>query len=116
MMDSAAAAREPGRNATDRARMPAAIPAGWDDLWARPSAEPVPIEWHQLKRLSAEIAQDVPLVNRTDMFGALVGSEQLRASPVHRWFTYKEGFAPSLLSQVLASLGLADAGVRVADV
>lgn len=57
----------------------------------------------------------VPVRDRREIFGPLVSSEELRVAPVHRWFTYKEGFSPALLGAVLSALGVRRP-VKVADV
>lgn len=49
------------------------------------------------------------------MFNSLVGSDELRDAPIHRWFSYKEGFSPRLLSTVLDGLEIDDS-TRVLDV
>lgn len=92
-----------------------ALPPAWDELWGRPSDEPTRIEWRRLRRVSHELAEKIELVDLNEVFGELVGSQDLREEPVHRWFTYKEGFSPRLLGTVLDELG-APAGLTVADV
>lgn len=91
-----------------------ALPDGWEELWGRPDHDPARIEWRQLKKLSRQLATEIELIPGEDVFGALVGSEELREQPVHRWFTYKEGFSPALLGKVLDALELTEA-VRVVD-
>lgn len=75
-------------------------------LWGKPSLAPERIEWRGLKRLSGELAAEIPVIRGEHVFGSLVGSEDLRAKPVHRWFTYKEGYSPDLLGAVISRLGL----------
>lgn len=91
-----------------------ALPVDWEELWGRPDEEPARIEWRQLKKLSRQLAAEITLMPAEEAFGGLVGSEELREQPVHRWFTYKEGFSPSLLGSVLDALNLTE-NVRVAD-
>lgn len=92
-----------------------AVPGCWDELWGHPDDEPAQIEWRRLRRLSRKIAEQVTLIDTTRTFGALVGSQELRDEPVHRWFSYKEGFSPRLLEAVVAELSLPQCA-RVADV
>jgi len=74
----------------------------------------VPIEWHQLKRTSYELSSELELTHLPEPFTVAVGSEHLRERSIHRWFTYKEGFSPSLLGLVIERLGL-EGPLRVAD-
>jgi hypothetical protein len=55
------------------------------------------------------------LHDRRACFGSLVGSDDLRSAPIHRWFTYKEGYSPALLGAVISQLELG-AMLSVADV
>ena len=89
------------------------VPPRWDDLWGDPVG-PAPLQWHRIKKLSRELAEDVPLVDRTEVFEALVGSGELRVEPVHRWFAYKESYSPRLLSAVLGALPDME-GIKVLD-
>ena len=93
--------------------LPSAVPAGWEALWHHP--EPTAIEWSRLVRSSRLLAETVGLCDEhSERFKHLVGFEELRTRPVHRWFTYKEGFSPRLLSAVIDALKL-DGPLRVLD-
>jgi|GEM_PF-662004 len=83
-----------------------ALPMGWADLWGHPGQQPAHIEWARLRRLSRKLADGIGFVDHTGAFEPLVGSADLRSEPVHRWFSYKEGFSPRLLSKVIETLGL----------
>lgn len=96
------------------ATVSSAAPADWEEMWGRPDAQPSRIEWRQLKTLSGKLASEINLRHAEDIFGPLVGSEDLRKRPVHRWFAYKEGFSPALLANVLEALALKE-NVHVAD-
>lgn len=89
--------------------------ANWESLWSDPHDGPVSIHWHRLRRQTKELAEAVPVIDKLPTFGALVGSEELRTQPVHRWFTYKEGFSPRLLGVVIDELELDDDHLLVAD-
>jgi hypothetical protein len=91
-----------------------ASPERWSQLWGNPDQSPVPIEWHQLKRTSYELSSELELTHLPEPFTVAVGSEHLRERSIHRWFTYKEGFSPSLLGLVIERLGL-EGPLRVAD-
>ncbi len=86
----------------------------WDQLWRSPKG-PAPLRWHRIERASRRLAEAVPHRDLSESFEALVGSQELREQPVHRWFTYKEGYSPRLLGAVIEQLGLG-AGLNVADV
>jgi hypothetical protein len=86
----------------------------WDQLWGSP-AGPAPLPWHRIERASQLLSETVPCSDLSGRFQQLVGSEGLRSQPVHRWFTYKEGYSPELLSAVIEQLDL-DEGLHVADV
>ncbi len=90
-----------------------ALPDRWQELWGHP-ADPAPLDWHRIERLSHELATALPARDATAVFGPLVGSEELRHAPVHRWFAYKEGYSPSLLGAVVDALELGD-GLQVVD-
>lgn len=72
------------------------------------------MEWLRLRRLSHELAAQVRCVDKSDAFRTLVGSEELRHEPVHRWFSYKEGFSPNLLARVIDELDLSSA-LKIVD-
>lgn len=93
----------------------AASSSNWESLWGDPDDGPVSIQWHRLRRQTTEIAEAVPVIDKVATFGALVGSEELRTRPVHRWFTYKEGFSPRLLGEVIGELELGGDPMLVAD-
>jgi hypothetical protein len=86
----------------------------WDQLWSSP-AEPAPLPWHRIEKASRSLAEDVSYRDLSETFEPLVGSEQLRQQPVHRWLSYKEGYSPKLLEAVIAQLQLDD-GLNIADV
>jgi hypothetical protein len=86
----------------------------WDQLWGSPTA-PAPLPWHRIERASRRLAEAVPCSDLSETFEHLVGSEQLRGQPVHRWLSYKEGYSPKLLDAVITQLDLGN-GLRVADV
>jgi hypothetical protein len=83
-----------------------AVPDDWEQLWGHPSQEPARIEWARLRKQSREAAGAIALLDEKEAFGALVGSGELREQPVHRWFSYKEGFSPQLLAKVIEALEL----------
>lgn len=91
-----------------------ALPERWEELWGHPT-DPTPLGWHRIERLSHELAEQLPARDGTSTFGSLVGSEELRSEPVHRWFAYKEGYSPWLLGATLDALGLGG-GLRIVDV
>jgi hypothetical protein len=91
-----------------------AMPGNWSGLWSKPADGPSSLDWQRLEKLSRTLALSTPYVNRVSDFGTLVGSEDLRHAPVHRWFAYKEGFSPVLLNRVIESLGL-PIGLKVSD-
>jgi hypothetical protein len=82
-----------------------ALPRDWEALWGQP-ADPAPLAWHRIQRDTGSLARDIELIDRSALFAPLVGSQQLRDAPVHRWFAYKEGYSPGLLSAVINTLGL----------
>jgi hypothetical protein len=86
----------------------------WDQLWGSPAGPP-PLPWHRIERASRRLAEAVPCSDLSGTFEHLVGSEELRSEPLHRWFTYKEGYSPRLLDAVITQLKLDD-GLHVADV
>jgi hypothetical protein len=69
----------------------------------------------RLRREAKALAGEIDAIDHTAVFGGLVGSGDLRVAPVHRWFTYKEGFSPQLLGAVIETLALSG-GLHVVDV
>jgi DNA modification methylase len=51
------------------------------------------------------LAADIPILDRTAEFGALVSSADMRGEKIHRWFSYKEGFSPRLPERLVNELG-----------
>jgi hypothetical protein len=90
------------------------MPDNWSGLWKKPADGPSSLDWQRLEKLSRTLALGTPNLNRVSDFGTLVGSEDLRHAPVHRWFAYKEGFSPALLDKAIHSLSL-PAGLKVCD-
>lgn len=91
---------------------PGALPHDWDALWG---PAPTRVDLRSIKRETARLAGTVRLTDRCEHFSALVGSRELRGSPVHRWFSYKEGYSPGLLGAVIATLGVSHSNLRIAD-
>lgn len=90
-----------------------ALPSSWAELWKDP--DPTPLDWTRIRRASRRLADKQWLdPERRTTFAGLVGSQELRDSPIHRWFTYKEGFSPALPATVINALGL-EGPLRVAD-
>jgi hypothetical protein len=83
-------------------------------MWGRPIG-PMDLDWRRIQRDTEELVKQIEVLDRAATFGPLVGSQQLREAPVHRWFTYKEGYSPKLLPTVIEALGLRGDGLRVAD-
>src|SRR5258708_7480654 len=93
-----------------------ATPERWGELWATPAIASQRVSLLRLKRLSRRLADDIELRDASPTFGSLVGSDELRTTPVHRWFAYKEGFSPKLLGTVIDALDTGHQGnLRVAD-
>jgi hypothetical protein len=90
-----------------------ALPPGWDALWG--AAAPPRVDLLPIKRETARLAGMVELIDQCERFGGLVGSRQLRDAPVHRWFSYKEGFSHALLGAAIETLGLPHRDLQVAD-
>lgn len=77
---------------------------------------PVRLDLQSFKRDCAKLAKHIAAVERRVEFGPLVGSSHLREAPIHRWYSYKEGYSPQLLPAVIEILGLSGTGLHVADV
>jgi hypothetical protein len=95
-------------DAADRASAAGSLPDSWEALWGpRPASELAERQLAEMKETARSLAEDVPL-DRTAarVFGPLVGAKDLRTQPVHRWFSYKEGFSPNLPGKVLDRLNL----------
>lgn len=94
-----------------------ALPREWDTLWAASSAAKLPVEGLvRLRDQTAQLAQATPLTNHSSTFGSRVGAAELRDAPIHRWYSYKEGFSPCLPGAVLNLLPALGDDLLVADV
>jgi hypothetical protein len=102
------AAETPASVERDEQTRRTALPDDWEQLWGHPSQDPARIDWARLRKRSREAAEEIVLRDEKETFGALVGSGELREQPVHRWFSYKEGFSPELLATVIEALELDD--------
>lgn len=92
-------ASENGRNAEPDAT---SLPNDWDRLWGCGTIGGLAAKQLSVMRtLAAELAAELPFVDRSVDFGELVGAHDLRSQPIHRWFSYKEAFSPSLPQLVL---------------
>lgn len=79
--------------------------AGSQTLWRHP--EPTDLQWSRIVRASGRLESEIDVLpGHGECFAGLVGSAEMRGAPVHRWFTYKEGFAPGLLGAVIDALEL----------
>jgi hypothetical protein len=90
------------------------LPDDWKRLWGQPQEVPAQLRWHQIQRTTEALVRQIRVVDRSERFGGLVGSDDLRTAAVHRWFTYKEGFSPELLGAVIETLRL-EGSLKVAD-
>jgi hypothetical protein len=82
------------------------LPDDWEALWGagiRKRPNPTLIE---IKGLLEQLATPIPCRQMSLVFRTLVGAADLKASPIHRWYTYKEAFSPALPSTVLDCLNL----------
>jgi hypothetical protein len=105
-------ASEPG---SPPARLSGVRDQAWEDLWGKPVASQTDmLEWRRIKKLSRTLSDEIQVIDQTSRFGKLVGAAELRDAPVHRWFSYKEGYSPRLLGQLIDHLGSLD-GLRVVD-
>lgn len=80
-----------------------AVPPQWRAAWTLPDeADPDGrAAMRRLQKGSHDLAAAIRLIDRSSTFGPLVGSLGMRDAPVHRWFGYKEGFSPDLLSETM---------------
>jgi hypothetical protein len=80
------------------------IPPYWVQCWdsAQPSLAP------RLKGLQSgfeSLAHGIPFIDYSATLAGLVGSADLKTSPIHRWYYYKEGFSPRLPWLIADRLG-----------
>lgn len=59
-----------------------------------------------LRSATESLASGLTTVDRSADLAGLVGSAELRAAPVHRWYYYKEGFSPRLPTLLAHELGV----------
>jgi hypothetical protein len=66
----------------------------------------ISLDLARMRRLTGRLESNVRVRDESETFGNLVGSADLRDVPLHRWFTYKEGFSPNLLDAVITDAQL----------
>lgn len=89
-----------------------ALPVDWPRYWG----SPIPFHRKELAALKAEferLASTVSCADESAAFSHLVHPFTNRVRPVHRWFHYKEAFAPELAREVVGRLGAGTSGVVV---
>lgn len=89
-----------------------ALPVDWDRYWGSPA----PFYRKELRALKAEfehLASTVDCADEAAAFSHLVHPFTNRVRPVHRWFHYKEAFAPELAREIVGRLGAGNSGVVV---
>lgn len=91
-------------------QLPTALPAGWEHAWNAQSSQ-LMAKLHQLRSSLEELALDIPTFDCREHLSDLVSAADLASAPIHRWYSYKEGFSPRL-PHVLLEL-LPDVGRQV---
>lgn len=89
-----------------------ALPIEWDRYWG----SPIPFHRKELAALKAEferLASTISCSDESAAFSHLVHPFTNRVRPVHRWFHYKEAFAPELAREIVGRLGVGSSGVVV---
>lgn len=76
-------------------QLPTALPAGWEQAWSALRA-PIVERLHELRSSLEELALDIPTFDRRERLSDLVSAADLASAPIHRWYSYKEGFSPRL--------------------
>lgn len=88
-----------------------AVPSGR----MKPRPERLTLCWHparkryadkisRIQALMASIDGRLPLRDGRALFASKVSFEESRTAPVHRWYFYKEGYSPNLLTALLAEV------------
>src|SRR5438309_2819422 len=68
----------------------------------------------RLRLLMDRLDEKLPVRDARKRYATKVSFEEARQYPVHRWYYYKEGFSPELLSLIANELEI-DNGFRVLD-
>jgi SAM-dependent methyltransferase len=85
------------------------LPEAWSANWGEPTRF-LAAQLATLREGMEELASDIAFIDRTATFNGLVGSNQLREHPIHRWYYYKEGFSPLLPRIILQERGAGKSG------
>lgn len=86
--------RVPSAPSSPPRQLPTALPAGWEQAWR--SDGRLDDRLDQLRGSLEELALDVSAFDCRDQLSGLVSASDLSLSPIHRWYSYKEGFSPRL--------------------
>jgi hypothetical protein len=98
-----AGARTSSPTADSARQLPTSLPAGWEQSWyARDDG--LAKRLHELRSSLEDLALNVPTFDRRNSLSDLVSAGDLASAPVHRWYSYKEGFSPRLPHLVLELL------------
>jgi hypothetical protein len=89
------------------------IPPNWVQCWGSAQHSLVP-KLEALRSGFESLADGIPFTDYSSTLAGLVGSADLKTSPVHRWYYYKEGFSPLLPWLIADHLG-AGTSRRVVD-
>jgi hypothetical protein len=84
-------------------QLPTSLPAGWEQAWDAQDSH-VAVRLNDLRRAIENLALDVPTYDRRNSLSDLVSAGDLTSAPIHRWYSYKEGFSPRLPHLVLELL------------
>jgi hypothetical protein len=102
-VSEAASGINPDTRASSRA-VQSALPACWEEAWGQPSRF-LTKQVSALREQIETLALGIPTLDRSEDLGSLVGSAALRSAALHRWYYYKEGFAPELPHIIADELG-----------
>ena len=78
-----------------------ALPEEWNELWGEGQKDLARKQLEVLRDLTAELAAPLSMMDLRKELSPLIGASGLSHKPVHRWFSYKEGYAPEMPTTVL---------------
>jgi hypothetical protein len=99
---------------TRRRQLPTALPAGWETSW-RSQDTAAATDLDTLRVRLEELASGIPTFDERRNLQDAVNSADLHSTPIHRWYTYKEGFSPRLPHILLGLMPARDHPLVIAD-
>jgi hypothetical protein len=98
-----------------RKQLPTALPGGWETSWRSDSDSGVAKDLDALRAGLEELAGGIEAFDERRSLHDAVNPTDLYETPIHRWYSYKEGFSPRLPHLILGLMAPPDRPLVIAD-